>query len=123
MAAGRRELPALKMDLGELSVGFLGGLGRKVGHVGQAAEKCQGVARASDLLEVPCASENVVGEVERPAHGAASLQQVMKTTGSAGADYKRSGAAGKTICTGYENFEGPWPGSVREGQGPCSMPG
>src|SRR5438067_11781810 len=76
--AGPDQAAAAHEDLGQASLGFFGYGWGKFGETGKPVKEANRVLFAAQSLEMPCPRQQTVGEVERRAHGAASVQ-VMGT--------------------------------------------
>src|SRR5207253_11129545 len=85
------------LDVRQAGLRFLGDRGGQFREAGQAAQNGQGVVIAADFVKPAPARQETIHQVERPAHGAASMQRVMRFgTGSAGANYNSLSSPGKT---------------------------
>jgi hypothetical protein len=65
---------AAKINFSEASLSFFRDFGGKRGKLGQPAQGVDCVVIAAQLLEMPATGEETIHQVERHAHGTASVQ-------------------------------------------------
>src|SRR5262249_36201417 len=73
VAARPAVLAPAQLDLAQANLRLLGHLAGQFAETGQPGKNCQGVAGAAKLLVPTTHQEKTIHQVERPAHGAASV--------------------------------------------------
>src|SRR5262249_25723502 len=73
MATGFAELLAIQVEFSQASLSLLGHLCRQPAEAGEASEDMESVLGSAEPLIVPAHRQQTVREIERHAHGAASL--------------------------------------------------
>jgi len=79
MAASLRKLAVPHADIRKAGLRFFGYFRGKMLPAGQSAEHPQRILVASYLVKIASNREHTIGQVERPAHDAASLQRVGRS--------------------------------------------
>jgi hypothetical protein len=74
MATSGLKFAPIEQELGQADLRFFGDLLGKFAETGQLFERVQGVRFAANLLKMSASGQQTIDKIERPAHGAASLQ-------------------------------------------------
>jgi hypothetical protein len=74
MATRGLKFAAIEQELGQPNLSFFRDLLRKIAKPGQTLEHVKRVLFPADLLKMTASGQQAVHEIERPAHGDASLR-------------------------------------------------
>jgi hypothetical protein len=95
VSTSRLKFTAVEQELGQSNLGFFGDFRRQLPESGQTFQEMKGILLAAYFLEMTPSGQQMIDEIERRAHSAASLQSEVTQGHPGRPDYNEVSAAGK----------------------------